>query len=172
MFVSSENHLVRLGDAADSTTQWDLVVTNTALFETNATISVSDPVRIRDGVTFEWFRSFTNVNFNLDASENIDITLTMAHPAPPQPGLYKMIVTGNDIENNIDSELTYNNIKKELLKNTHDEINLDDIINKQQNISFEIKNNVNDNIIMNKEVNLFFDLDQISIFDRQTEERI
>ena len=103
--VSSENPIVRLGDAADSTTQWELIVTNTALFETNATISVSDPVRIRDGVTFEWFRSFTNVNFNLDASENIDITLTMAHPAPPQPGLYKMIVTGNDIENNLDSEL-------------------------------------------------------------------
>ncbi|MGY8703437.1 MAG: hypothetical protein ACKVGY_03800, partial [Candidatus Poseidoniales archaeon] len=103
--VSSENPLVTLGDASDSTTQWELIITNTALFETNATISVSQPIRIRDGVEFDWFRSFTNVNFNLDASENIPIMLTMAHPAPPQPGLYKMIVNGNDVENNIDSEL-------------------------------------------------------------------
>ncbi len=103
--VSSISPVVTLGDASDSVTQWDLIITNTALFETNATISVSSPIRTRDGIQFDWFRSFTNVNFNLDASENIEISLTMAHPAPPQPGLYKMIVTGNDVENNIDSEL-------------------------------------------------------------------
>jgi len=103
--VSSENPLVTLGDSLDSTTQWELIITNTALFETNASISVSQPVRIRDGVTFDWFRSFTNINFNLDASQNIPVTLTMAHPAPPEPGLYKMIVIGNDVENDIDSEI-------------------------------------------------------------------
>ena len=103
--VSSENPIVTLGGASDATTQWDLIITNTALFETNATISVSSPIRTRDNTQFNWPSFFNNTNFNLDASENIPVTLLMSHPAPPQPGLYKMIVTGNDIENNIDSEL-------------------------------------------------------------------
>jgi uncharacterized membrane protein len=103
--VSSEKPIVTLGEASDSTTQWDILITNTALFETNATISVSYPIRTRDNVQFDWPGFFNNTNFNLDASENIPVTLLMSHPAPPPPGLYKMIITGNDIENNIDSEL-------------------------------------------------------------------
>lgn len=143
--VSSENPLVTLGDASDSTTQWELIITNTALFETNATISVSQPIRIRDGVEFDWFRSFTNVNFNLDASENIPIMLTMAHPAPPQPGLYKMIVNGNDVENNIDSELEiYFDVpvlaQPQILLPSS-EIIVNSISNTQ--FSFDIKNNGN-----------------------------
>jgi len=103
--VSSENPIVTLGEASDFTTQWDIIITNTALFETNATISISSPVRTRDNAQFNWPSFFNNTNFNLAASENIPVTLLMSHPAPPPPGLYKMLVTGNDIENNIDSEL-------------------------------------------------------------------
>jgi subtilisin family serine protease/uncharacterized membrane protein len=103
--VSSESPIVTLGGASDSTTQWDIIITNTALFETNATISVSPPIRTRDNVQFDWPGFFNTTNFNLDASENAPVTLLMSHPAPPPPGLYKMIITGNDVLNNIDSEL-------------------------------------------------------------------
>ena len=46
--VSSEQETVTLGDATDSSTTWQLSLMNTALFETNATIEVSDPVRMQD----------------------------------------------------------------------------------------------------------------------------
>ena len=79
---------------------------NTALLETNATIEVTDPVRVQDGLEYDWFTSFTSNTFNLDPAETEEVSLTMIHPAPPSPGLYRMLVTGTDIENNVSSELT------------------------------------------------------------------
>ena len=103
--VSSEQETVTLGDATDSSTTWQLSLMNTALFETNATIEVSDPVRIQDGVQYDWFTSFTSNTFNLEAAETALVSLTMVHPAPPPPGLYTMVVTGTDVENSVTSEL-------------------------------------------------------------------
>jgi len=103
--VSSEQETVTLGDASDSSTTWQLSLMNTALFETNATIEVSDPVRMQDGVQYDWFTSFTSNTFNLEAAETELVSLTMVHPAPPPPGLYSMVVTGTDVENSVTSEL-------------------------------------------------------------------
>jgi uncharacterized membrane protein len=103
--VSSEQETVTLGDATDSSTTWQLSLMNTALFETNATIEVSDPVRMQDGVQYDWFTSFTSNTFNLEAAEIESVSLTMVHPAPPPPGLYSMVVTGTDVENSVISEL-------------------------------------------------------------------
>ena len=95
-----------LTDASDSSTTWQLSIMNTALFETNATIEITNPIRVQDGVEFDWFTSFTSNTFNLEAAETAEVGLTMVHPAPPPPGLYRMVVTGTDIENNVNSELT------------------------------------------------------------------
>ena len=103
--VSSEQETVTLGDATDSSTTWHLSLMNTALFETNATIEVSDPVRIQNGMQYDWFTSFTSNTFNLEAAETESVSLTMVHPAPPPPGLYSMVVTGTDVENSVTSEL-------------------------------------------------------------------
>jgi uncharacterized membrane protein len=103
--VSSEQETVTLGDATDSSTTWQLSLMNTALFETNATIEVSDPIRMQDGVQYDWFTSFTSNTFNLEAAEIKSVSLTMVHPAPPPPGLYSMVVTGTDVENSVISEL-------------------------------------------------------------------
>ncbi|MDP7341268.1 MAG: S8 family serine peptidase [Candidatus Thalassarchaeum sp.] len=103
--VSTEQETVTLGDASDSSTTWQLSLMNTALFETNATIEVSDPVRMQDGVQYDWFTSFTSNTFNLEAAETELVSLTMVHPAPPPPGLYSMVVTGTDVENSVTSEL-------------------------------------------------------------------
>ena len=104
--VSTLEETITLSDASDSSTTWHLSLMNTALFETNATIEVTDPVRVQDGVEYDWFTSFTSNTFNLDPAETKEVSLTMIHPAPPPPGLYRMIVTGTDIENNVNSELT------------------------------------------------------------------
>jgi hypothetical protein len=78
---------------------------NTALFETNATIEVSDPVRMQDGVQYNWFTSFTSNTFNLEAAETTSVSLSVVHGESPPPGLYSMMVTGTDIDNSVSSEL-------------------------------------------------------------------
>ena len=104
--VSSSEALITLGDATDSSTSWNIVLSNTALFETNATIESSPPRRMSDGLEFDWFYSFTSTNFNLAAAESVDIGFTLIHPAPPQPGTYEIIVTGTDVENSVESMLS------------------------------------------------------------------
>jgi hypothetical protein len=103
--VSSEQATVTLGDATDSSTTWQLLLMNTALFETNASIQVSDPMRMQDGVQYDWFTSFTSNTFNLEAAETTSVSLTMVHGESPPPGLYSMMVTGTDIDNSVISEL-------------------------------------------------------------------
>jgi uncharacterized membrane protein len=103
--VSSEQATVTLGDATDSSTTWQLLLMNTALFETNASIEVSDPMRMQDGVQYDWFTSFTSNTFNLEAAETASVSLTMVHGESPSPGLYSMMVTGTDIDNSVISEL-------------------------------------------------------------------
>ena len=103
--VSSIDVLKVLGDATDSSTQWSLSLQNTALFETNATIEASIPVRLNDGQEFNWFKSFTSTTFNLQEAETVEIGFSLIHPAPPEPGNYEIVITGTDIDNSIQSVL-------------------------------------------------------------------
>ena len=103
--VTSDEPFMTLGTADDSSTNWLLTLTNTALFETNATIEASSPVRQSDGLEIDWFYSFTSNTFNLQAAESVEVGFTLIHPAPPQPGTYVMTVTGTDVENEIESML-------------------------------------------------------------------
>ena len=103
--VSADSELITLSDPTSTTTTWDLTLTNTALFETNASISASSPIRMQDGTEFGWFQSFTSNTFNLMPTESVSVGMTMVHPAPPPPGTYSMTISGYDIENDIESEL-------------------------------------------------------------------
>ena len=94
-----------LGDATDTTTTWAIVMTNLALFETNATIDASDPVRSRDEVSFDWFKAFDAFSVNLGPAESTTVNLTLVHPASPEPGTYVIIVTATDVEYDIESQL-------------------------------------------------------------------
>ena len=104
--VSALEETITLVDATSTTSTWDLTLTNTALFETNATISASSPTRVQDGTQFGWFQSFTSNTFNLMPTEQVSIGMTMVHPAPPPPGTYSMTISGYDIENDVLSEMT------------------------------------------------------------------
>ena len=103
--VTSNEPFITLGQANDASTGWTLTLTNTALFETNATIEATAPIRMNDGVEFDWFYSFTSNTFNLAAAESVEVGFTLIHPAPPQPGTYKITITGTDVENGIESVL-------------------------------------------------------------------
>ncbi len=103
--ASSDEAWITLTDATDITTKWSIRMTNLALFETNASISVSDPIRLADGKTFTWFTSFDQVFVNLGPSASTSVNLTMVHPGPPQPGTYSLTVTATDVEYDIESQL-------------------------------------------------------------------
>jgi len=103
--ASSDEPWITLLDANDITTKWSIQMTNLALFETNASISVSNPTRLADGKPFSWFTSFDKVFVNLGPSASTSINLTMVHPGPPQPGTYSLTVTATDVEYDIESQL-------------------------------------------------------------------
>ncbi len=103
--ASSTSPWITLGDASDTTTTWPIVMTNLALFETNASISASEPNRTRDESTFDWFKSFDQVYVNLGPSASTTVNLTLVHPAPPDPGTYKIVITATDEEFDVESQL-------------------------------------------------------------------
>ena len=87
------------------TTSFDIELTNTALFPTNASISASSVIRLSDGAVMPWYSSFSQTQVQLNASETEQMTFALTHPNPPEPGVYRIIVTGLDTENEVTSEL-------------------------------------------------------------------
>ena len=103
--ASSSDPWRTLEDASDTTTAWEIVMTNLALFETNATIDVSDPVRTIDGMSFDWFKTFDKYEVNLGPAASTTVNLTMVHPGPPDPGTYALVITATDVEYDVESQL-------------------------------------------------------------------
>ena len=102
---SSDNPWITLQDPSDTTTTWEIQMTNLAMFETNASIDASNPTRISDGTTFEWFKSFDKYYVELGPAATTTVNLTMVHPAPPDPGTYSMVVTATDEDFDVESKL-------------------------------------------------------------------
>ena len=94
-----------LQDATDTTTRWEISMTNLALFDTNASIEVTKPVRQLDGVEFDWYKSFDQIYVELGPTESTTVNLTLVHPSPPDPGTYSMIITATDEDYDVESQL-------------------------------------------------------------------
>jgi|GEM_PF-58981 len=102
------NSVVKFVSAVDdSTAQWNLTLQNTALLPTNATIAATKPIRLNDGVQFNsWFQSFSQTTFELNGSESKAVGLTLVHPSPPEPGVYRFTVTATDVDNGLEYPIT------------------------------------------------------------------
>ncbi len=103
--ASTESSWKTLQDASDTTTKWEILMTNLALFDTNASIEVTNPVRKIDGAEFNWFKSFDHIYVELGPAESTTVNLTLVHPAPPDPGTYSMIITATDEDFDVESQL-------------------------------------------------------------------
>ncbi len=103
--ATSDSPLVTLQDASDTTTRWEITLTNLALFETNASIEASTPTRRFDGETFDWFMSFDKIYVELGPSASTTVNLSLVHPAPPDPGTYSMMITATDEDFDLESQL-------------------------------------------------------------------
>lgn len=102
---STETQWVTLEDATATTASWEILMTNLALFDTNASIQISNPVRISDGEEQTWFRSFDRIYVELGPAESTTVNLTLVHPASPQPGTYSMTITAIDEDFDVESQL-------------------------------------------------------------------
>ena len=103
--ASTDSPWKTLQDASDVTTKWEIAMTNLALFDTNASIEVTKPVRKIDGAEFDWFRSFDQNYAELGPAESTTVNLTLVHPSPPDPGTYSMIITATDQDFDVESQL-------------------------------------------------------------------
>ena len=103
--ASSDSPWITLQDPSETTTRWEIVMTNLALFDTNASIEASSPTRKIDGVTFDWFKSFDKYYVELGPSASTTVNLTLVHPAPPDPGTYSIIITATDEDFDVESQL-------------------------------------------------------------------
>jgi len=103
--ASTDSPWKTLQDASDTTTRWEIAMTNLALFDTNASIEVTKPVRKIDGVEFDWYKSFDQIYVELGPAESTTVNLTLVHPSPPDPGTYSMIITATDEDFDVESQL-------------------------------------------------------------------
>ncbi|MCS5537881.1 MAG: hypothetical protein NZ770_07225, partial [Candidatus Poseidoniaceae archaeon] len=93
---------VILDDPEQTTSSWEVTLTNTALLPTNASLITSDVMRLSDSQSFSsWYVGFSGNNFSLNGSDSVNITVNMVHPAPPEPGTYVIPLTGIDVDNAI-----------------------------------------------------------------------
>ena len=51
------------------------------------------PIRDHDAQSFNWFRSFNRTAIALQGSESTDVSFTLVHPPPPEPGTYRIPLT-------------------------------------------------------------------------------
>ena len=102
---STETQWVTLEDATITTASWEILMTNLALFDTNASIQISNPTRIADGEEQNWFKSFDRIYVELGPAESTTVNLTLVHPPSPQPGTYSMTITATDEDFDVESQL-------------------------------------------------------------------
>ena len=89
-----------------TTTSWNVSLTNTALIPTNASMQTSDVIRVGTGETMPWYVGSTNSNFSMEGQASESITVTLVHPAPPEPGTYRIDLLGLDVDNGVDYPLS------------------------------------------------------------------
>ena len=84
-----------------STTSWVVSLTNTALISTNASMSTDGITNLDTGQTESWYVGATESNFSLEGQDSANITVTLVHPTPPNPGTYRIDLTGIDVDNGV-----------------------------------------------------------------------
>ena len=99
--VSAVDPELRLASSTQTTSSWNITLTNTALLGTNASLSAGVSVRTTDGFTPGWYVGLTLANFTLEGRGEDYVTVTVVHQARPEPGTYLIPLTGLDVDNGV-----------------------------------------------------------------------
>ena len=99
--MSSSSPTITLLDSEQTATSWQVNITNTALIQTNASITANGVQRQSDGLSFSWYVGLSETGFILDGGQSALSNVTVIHPSPPDPGTYVISLTGTDNDNSI-----------------------------------------------------------------------
>ena len=100
--VESAIATVIVENPTHSVSTWQVDLTNTALLETNASLTTSTVYRQSDGAEFsDWFIGSSGSNFSLEGKGSASINITLVHPSPPDLGIYILPLLGIDVDNGI-----------------------------------------------------------------------
>lgn len=92
--------------AEQTTSTWNLTLENTALLQTNASIDAIGIYSDVDDSEVPWYLGMTASNFSLQGKETAEVSLTVVYPQAPEPGLYRIDVSGLDVDNGISYPLS------------------------------------------------------------------
>ena len=96
---------VTLLSSTNTTTSWNITLTNTALIPTNASVQTGQVLHVESNTVVPWYVGSTSANFSLEGQASEYITVTLVHPAPPAPGTYRIDLLGLDVDNAVNYPL-------------------------------------------------------------------
>ena len=146
--IESENPSMIVENVERTTTSWNVTLTNTALLSTNATLESTGVTLESTSEVKNWFVGLSSNSAELAGKEGVEITVTLVHPAPPEPGIYLIGLLGKDTDNDVTYpfvlELRVPNVPDAELELDYQQIPLHPIEN--TSIEFRFKNNGNADI--------------------------
>ncbi|NCG42820.1 MAG: S8 family serine peptidase [Euryarchaeota archaeon] len=99
--LSSTTQITFLDNTQSSATSWNVSLTNTALIATNASLFVDNLIHVENNLALPWYVGTTQVNHSLEGQQSTEITVTLVHPTPPDPGTYRINLIGIDVDNGV-----------------------------------------------------------------------
>jgi serine protease AprX len=99
--LSAEPQTLMLLNTSQSITSWNVTLTNTALVSTNASLLTQNVMNDGNGQTESWYVGANESNFTLDGQGSAEIVVTLVHPTPPAPGMYRIDLLGIDVDNGV-----------------------------------------------------------------------
>lgn len=99
--LSAEPQTLMLLNTSQSITSWNLTLTNTALVSTNASLLTQSVMNDESGQTEAWYVGANESNFTLAGQGSAEIVVTLVHPTPPSPGIYRIDLLGIDVDNGV-----------------------------------------------------------------------
>ena len=99
--LSSTTQITILDNTQSSATSWNVSLTNTALISTNASLFVDNLIHVETNLALTWYVGTTQANHSLEGQQSTEITVTLVHPTPPDPGTYRISLIGIDVDNGV-----------------------------------------------------------------------
>ncbi|MDE0556924.1 MAG: S8 family serine peptidase [Candidatus Poseidoniaceae archaeon] len=99
--LSSSTQTTFLDNTQSSATSWNVSLTNTALISTNASLFVDNLIHVESNLALSWYVGTTQANHSLEGQQSTEITVTLVHPTPPDPGTYRISLIGIDVDNGV-----------------------------------------------------------------------
>ena len=104
--LTSTQRIISLNDPLQSSTSWQVNLTNTGLLPTNATITKQGVTLAETGESISWYVGISSTSFSLQGQESTPLSVTMIHPETPAKGNYQIQLQATDTDNGVTSQFT------------------------------------------------------------------